>query len=214
MSVVEIKPGIYWIGVNDRTTDLFEGLWPITHEGVSYNSYSITDEKNAIIDLAKAIMLDLLFDNISEIVDISEIDYVIVNHMEPDHTGVLRILKRMAQKLTILATPIVKKMLKSFYSISENNREVQNGETVSLGSKNLKFIYAPFVHWPETMVTYETFHWILFSCDAFGSYVALWGAIFDDECSDLTFYQKESLRYFVNIVAKFTKPILKAIEAF
>ncbi len=212
MSVVEIKPDIYWIGVNDRTTDLFEGLWPITREGVSYNSYLINDEKKAIIDLAKAIKTDIFFDNISEIFKISEIDYVIVNHVEPDHTGVLRILKRMAPKLKILATPKAKKMLEDFYSISENIIEVGDGETLSLGRKNLKFIYAPFVHWPETMVTYETTHKILFSCDAFGGYGALRGAIFDDECRDLTFYQEESLRYFVNIVAKFTKPVLNAIE--
>jgi flavorubredoxin len=211
MAAVEIKPNIYWIGINDRTTDLFEGIWPITREGVSYNSYLIKDEKTAIIDLAKAFKTDIFFDNISEIVDLSEIDYVILNHMEPDHTGVLRTLKRMAPKLKILGTPKTKNMLKDFYGISENIEEVQDGDTLSLGKIELTFAHTPFVHWPETMVTYEPSNQILFSCDAFGGYGALRGAIFDDECKDSAFYEKESLRYFANIVAKFSGPVLKAI---
>ncbi|HUV06390.1 MAG TPA: FprA family A-type flavoprotein [Spirochaetia bacterium] len=212
MATVEIKPDIYWVGVNDRTTDLFEGIWPITREGVSYNSYLINDEKKVIIDLSKAIKTDIFFDHISEIVALSDIDYVILNHMEPDHTGVLRTLKRMAPKMTILGTPKTKKMLEDFYGITENIREVGDGETLSLGKTQLTFIHAPFVHWPETMVTYETTQKILFSCDAFGGYGALRGTIFDDECGDMDFYLKESLRYYANIVAKFSGPVLKAIE--
>lgn len=212
MASVEIKPGVYWIGVNDKTTDLFEGIWPITREGVSYNSYLIDDRKKVIIDLSKAIKTDIFFDHIAEIIDISEIDYVIINHMEPDHTGVLRTLKRMAPKLTILGTTKTKQMLEGFYGIKENVQEVSNGETLSTGTRELKFIYTPFVHWPETMVTYDTKDRILFPCDAFGGYGALRGAIFDDDCKDLDFYIKESLRYFVNIVAKFTHPVLQAIE--
>ncbi len=212
MAVVEIKPKIYWVGVNDRTTDLFEGLWPITQEGVSYNSYLIRDEKTAIIDLAKAFKTDIFFDHIAEVVDLAEVDYVIVNHMEPDHTGVLRTLKRMAPRMTILGTPKTKGMLEDFYGITENIREVADGETLSLGKTELKFVHAPFVHWPETMVTYEPSHKILFSCDAFGGYGALRGGIFDDECKDMAFYESESLRYFANIVSKFSGPTLKAIK--
>ena len=212
MATVQIKPNIHWIGVNDRTTDLFEGLWPIAQEGVSYNSYLINDEKKAIIDLSKAIKSDIFFDNVSEIVDLSEIDYLVINHMEPDHTGVFRILQRMAPGLTILGTPKTHKMLEDYYGIKENFREVQDGETLSLGKTELKFVHTPFVHWPETMVTYETTRKILFSCDAFGGYGALRGSIFDDECKNLEFYTRESLRYFVNIVAKFTGPVLRAID--
>ena len=212
MAVVEIKPKVYWVGVNDRTTDLFEGLWPITQEGVSYNSYLIRDEKTAIIDLAKAFKTDIFFDHIAEVVDLAEVDYVILNHMEPDHTGVLRTLKRMAPRMTILGTPKTKGMLEDFYGITENIQEVSDGETLSLGKTELKFVHAPFVHWPETMVTYEPSHEILFSCDAFGGYGALRGGIFDDECKDMAFYESESLRYFANIVAKFSGPTLKAIK--
>jgi anaerobic nitric oxide reductase flavorubredoxin len=212
MSCVEIKPDIYWIGVNDRTTDLFEGLWPITQEGVSYNAYLINDEKKAIIDLAKGLKTDEFFDHIAEIVTLSEIDYVVINHMEPDHTGVLRTLRMIAPGATILCSPKAEAMLESFYGVTENVRVVQDGETLSLGGRTLQFFSTPFVHWPETMMTYETSSCILFSCDAFGGYGALRGAVFDDECTDLGFYQKEALRYYVNIVAKFSKPVLKAIE--
>jgi anaerobic nitric oxide reductase flavorubredoxin len=212
MATVEIKPNVYWVGMNDRTTDLFEGIWPITQEGVSYNSYLIKDDKKVVIDLAKAFKTDIFFDNISEVMDLTAVDYVIINHMEPDHTGVLRTLKRMAPKMTILVTPKAKKMLEDFYDIRENIREVQNGETLSLGKMELQFVYTPFVHWPETMVTYEITQRILFSCDAFGGYGALRGSIFDDECKDPVFYEEESLRYFVNIVSKFSGPVLKAID--
>jgi flavorubredoxin len=212
MAAVNITPNIYWIGVNDRTTDLFEGLWPIAREGVSYNSYLIKDEKTVIIDLSKAFKTDIFFDHIAEIVDIASIDYVVVNHMEPDHTGVLRILKRMAPKLTVLCTPKAKKMMNDFYSLSENVTEVADGQKLSLGSRELVFMHTPFVHWPETMMTYDSKDRILFSCDGFGGYGALRGAIFDDEAHDIEFYKRESLRYFVNIVAKFSSPVLKAID--
>ena len=212
MATSQIKPDIYWIGVNDRTTDLFEGIWPISREGVSYNSYLIDDEKKAIVDLAKSIKTDEYFDKISEVTDIADIDYVILNHMEPDHTGIVRTLRRLVPHVTIIGSKKTKSMLAEFYGVTENVLAVQDGETLSLGRYQLKFLYAPYVHWPETMVTYEESNRLLFSCDAFGSYGALKGAIFDDECGDLDFYEKEALRYYVNIVAKFSRPVLQAID--
>jgi len=211
MPPVEIKPDIYWIGVNDRTTDLFEGLWPITQEGVSYNAYLINDEKKAIVDLSKALKTDEFFDQIDQLADVSQLDYVIVNHVEPDHSGVLRTLRRLAPQATILGTEKARAMLESFYGITEGVQVVQDGDTLSLGGHTLRFVYTPFVHWPETMMTYEVSERILFSCDAFGSYGALRGAIFDDECTDPEFYKREALRYYVNIVALFSGPVLKAI---
>lgn len=209
---VQIHPDMYWIGVNDRTTDLFEGLWPITQEGVSYNSYLIRDEKNVIIDLAKAFKSDVFFSQINEVFDLSEIDYVVINHVEPDHTGVLKILPRLSPKAVFLATPKAKKMLQDFYGLGERVREVADGETLSIGKHTLQFFHIPFVHWPETMATYERKTQVLFSCDAFGGYGALKGVVFDDECTDKDFYERESLRYYVNIVAKFHVSVLKAID--
>ena len=212
MAAIEIKPDVYWIGVNDRTTDLFEGLWPITKEGVSYNSYLINDEKKAIIDLTKSFKGDEYLDQIAEFTDISSIDYIIVNHMEPDHSGLLRTFRRIAPDAAILGSAKTKEMLDRFFSIKENIRVVNDGDTLSLGKRTVKFFSTPFLHWPETMMTYEVSQRILFACDAFGGYGAVHGAIFDDECQDFEFYKKEALRYYVNIVANFSARVLGAIE--
>ena len=212
MLPIEIRPNIYWIGVNDRTTDLFEGLWPISQEGVSYNAYLIDDEKKAIVDLSKSLKTDEFFNQIDQITDISQLDYVVVNHMEPDHTGVLRTLRRIAPQTTILGTEKASTMLESFHGVTEGVQVVQDGETLSLGEHTLRFVHTPFVHWPETMMTYEINERILFSCDAFGGYGALCGGIFDDDCTDFDFYEREALRYYVNIVAVFSRPVLRAIE--
>ncbi|NLE43968.1 MAG: FprA family A-type flavoprotein [Chloroflexi bacterium] len=212
MPPVVVKPGIYWIGVNDRTTDLFEGLWPITREGVSYNAYLIDDERKAIIDLAKSIKTDEFFEQIEDVIDLSEIDYVVVNHLEPDHAGIIQMLKRLAPRARILGTAKAQQMLESFYGITDGVQVVSDGETLSLGKHQLRFVYTPFVHWPETMMTYEVTEQVLFSCDGFGGYGALRGALFDSDCTDHEFYERESLRYFVNIVAVFSKPVLQAID--
>ncbi|WP_319476616.1 FprA family A-type flavoprotein [Marispirochaeta aestuarii] len=212
MIATSLRDNVYAITVNDRTTDLFEGLWPISQEGVSYNSYLIQDEKTALIDLTKEFKTDELFDNVGMIKSLKEIDYLVVNHMEPDHTGAMKALNRLNPDITILCTPKARPMIENYYGITENVREVSDGEEISLGKKTLKFFHTPFVHWPETMMTYLVEEKILFSCDGFGGYGALTGAIFDDQIRDLDFYIKESLRYYTNIVAKFTKPVLNAIE--
>lgn len=212
MPVISIKPQVYWIGVNDRITDLFEGLWPITSEGISYNSYLIDDEKKAIIDLTKSFKGDEYLAQIEEITDISKIDYIIINHMEPDHSGLIRTLRRITPDVTIVGSAKTKKMLEDFFFIKDNIRVVKDGDTLSLGKQKLQFFMTPFLHWPETMMTYETSHRILFSCDAFGGYGAIRGAIFDDGCNYPDFYEKEALRYYVNIVSNFSARVLAAIE--
>ena len=212
MVVTEIKKDVYCISVNDRTTDLFEGLWPIRDEGVTYNSYLIDDEKKMIVDLAKEFKTDALFDLIAKIVDPKDLDYVVVNHMEPDHTGAIKTLTRLNPDLTILCTPKAKPMLESYYGVTGRIKEVADGETLNLGKRTVTFHHIPFVHWPETMATYSDAEKILFSCDAFGGYGALPGAIFNDQCQDIEFYKQEALRYFANIVSKFSKPVLNAID--
>lgn len=211
MPPIEMRPDVYWIGVNDRTTDLFEGLWPITQEGVSYNAYLINDEKKAIVDLSKSLKTDDFLDQIHQIVDLADLDYVVINHMEPDHTGVLRTLRRVVPDLTILGTEKTRDMLEGFYGVTTNVEVVGDGDTLQLGEHTLRFVSTPFVHWPETMMTYLEGEEVLFSCDAFGGYGALRGGIFDDQCTDFGFYEKEALRYYVNIVAVFSRPVLQAI---
>lgn len=212
MPAVQIKPDVYWIGVNDRITDLFEGLWPISKEGVSYNSYLIHDEKIAIIDLIKSFKGDEYFAQIDELTDVSKIDYVVINHMEPDHSGLLRTLRRISPKVTVIGSERTKKMLDDFFSIRDNVMVVKDGDTLTLGQHTLQFFMTPFLHWPETMMTYEPSNRILFSCDAFGGYGAIRGAIFDDQCKSPDFYQNEALRYYVNIVANYSPRVLSAIE--
>jgi len=211
MPAIEVKPGVYWIGVNDRTTNLFEGLWPIDREGVSYNAYLIDGDKKAIVDMSRDFKADELLDQIAQLVDPLDLDYIVINHMEPDHTGVLRTLRRIAPKTTILGTKKALDFLDAFYHITEGVRAVSDGEVLDLGSHKLRFVTTPFVHWPETMMTYEVEHQILFSCDGFGGYGALQGGIFDDQYEDLSFYEQEALRYYTNIVALYPKPVLKAI---
>ncbi len=212
MPKAEIKPDVFYIGVNDRTTDLFEGLWPITQEGVSYNSYLINDEKKTIIDLTKSIKGDEYFAKIERVADITKIDYVIVNHMEPDHSGLIRTLRRIAPNVTLVGSAKTKDMLERFSSVTDNVLVVKDGDTLKLGKRTLKFFATPFLHWPETMMTYEIQDKILFSCDAFGSYGAIRGAIFDDDCRSRDFYIKEALRYYVNILANFSSRVLAAIK--
>ncbi len=212
MHPVEIKPNIFWVGVNDRSTDLFEGLWPIHQVGVSYNAYLIKDEKNALIDMSKDIFSEDFADEISDLIDLKDLDYVIVNHMEPDHTGALCRLRTLAPKAKFLGMQKAVSMMNDFYSITENTQVVKHEDTLSLGKYTLKFLYTPGVHWPETMMTYLAEEKILFSCDAFGQYGALDGCVFDDECQNLAFFEKEALRYYTNIVAAFSRNVLMALD--
>jgi flavorubredoxin len=213
MRPVEIKPNIWSIAVNDRTTDLFEGLWPVTNEGVSYNSYIIKDEKSVLIDLTKDIFSEEFVDQIAKIVDLKTLDYVIVNHVEPDHTGALTRFREIAPNVTFIGTRQCINMMNDFYGMSENTMTVKDGDTLNLGKFNLKFLTAPMVHWPETMFTYLEEEQILFSCDAFGTFGCLDGITFDDEAGDnLPWYEKESLRYYSNIIASFSRNVLNAIE--
>jgi anaerobic nitric oxide reductase flavorubredoxin len=212
VAAIELKPGIYWVGLNDRTTDLFEGLWHISERGISYNSYLVVSEKNALIDLAGSSKGEEFLDRLSEIIDPSLLDYVVINHMEPDHTGVLRMLRRVAPDAVLIGSAKALPMLRDFYDVGDGVRAVVDGETLDLGRHRLRFLSTPFVHWPETMMTYEETHRVLFSCDAFGGYGALEGSIFDDQAIDLPSYEREALRYFANVVAAVARPTRTAIE--
>ncbi len=211
MLPVEITPGIFFIGVNDRITSYFEGLWDITHEGISYNSYLIRDEKNAVIDLNKAILTGEYITQLQSLIDLKDIDYVVINHMEPDHTGVLHMLLTAAPQVQLVGTKKTQTMLKDFYGITENVLVVKEGDTINLGRHTLRFISTPFLHWPETMMTFEETESILFTCDAFGSYGTLNGTIFDDTTANLDFYVEQALRYYTNIIAIFHRPVRAAL---
>jgi flavorubredoxin len=205
----EMAKGVYYIGVDDHHTKLFENLWALPF-GVSYNSYLIVDEKIALVETVKGPWSEEWLANIREIIDPEKIDYIILNHMEPDHTSSLPDIAEIAKNATLVFTPKASDMQKSFYDVPLEEKTVEDMEEISLGSKTLKFLHAPFLHWPETMFTYIVEDEILFSCDAFGSFGALNGKHFDDEI-DLGLIEKESRRYLSAIITSYFKFVQRAI---
>lgn len=206
----EITKGVYYIGVDDHHTELFENLWKLPF-GVSYNSYLIVDEKVAVVETVKAPWSDEWLSNIRELVDPSKIDYIILNHMEPDHTGSLPDICEIAPNAEIIYTPFASKMRYSFYDVPNPEKTVADLEEISLGSKTLKFVHAKFLHWPETMMTYIIEDEILLSCDAFGAFGALNGRVFDDE-ANMELVEKESWRYVSSIITSYFKFVQQGIQ--
>jgi len=207
---VNISDKIYWVGCNDRRTHLFENYWPIP-KGVAYNSYVIVDEKIAIVDTVEKGAMDEYLDNIEAVLDGRQADYLIVNHMEPDHSGSIRSLTERYPNMQIVGNKKTFPMLKGFYGISENLLEVKEGDSIDLGEHKLNFAMVPMLHWPETMVTFESTKGILFSGDAFGAFGTLDGSIFDDEL-DLEYLEEEISRYYSNIVGKYGSPTQQALK--
>ncbi len=210
-SVVPITDKIYWVGVNDRETDLFESLWPIPR-GVVYNSYLIDDDKTVLVDSAKGDTGDLLLAKIRSVLGTErKLDYLVVNHMEPDHSGMITRLREVYPQLQIIGNRKTAGLLKEFYGADDNLNTVGDGDELRTGSCCLQFHLTPMVHWPETMMTLERESGVLFSGDAFGAFGALDGGIFDDEVDD-EYFRDETIRYFANIVAKYSRMVLKALD--
>jgi anaerobic nitric oxide reductase flavorubredoxin len=212
-----LSPDVNWVGVNDAETPLFEGLWRIP-EGVSYNSYLVKgSEKTALIDSVNEKSATEHFDKISQLTELSKIDYLIINHMEPDHTGAVPELLKKAPNAKVVFTPIAQTIFKKFYH-SDPPAEIVKGEAmeISLGNKTLRFIQTPWLHWPETMSTYLPQDKVLFCCDAFGSFKKLpAGAILE---SDIDMEKEDvcgcSKKYFASVFNGQREWILKAIEKF
>lgn len=209
MNIKEIKTGVYYVGVNDRTTQRFEALWPLPY-GVSYNSYIVTGEKTALIDGVEISQCDNLVKHIKEIIGDKHPDYLVINHMEPDHSGAIKVLRGYYPDMTIVGNTKTLEMVNGFYGISENVIAVKDNDTLDLGGKTLSFRLTPMVHWPETMMTYVAEDKVLFSGDAFGCFGALNGAIVDEEM-DIEPYIPEMYRYYSNIVGKYGMPVQKAL---
>ena len=206
----KLSENVYWVGVNDRETELFENLWPLPY-GISYNSYLIVDEKVVLVDTVKIDYQERYLEKLMELTNGRPIDYLVINHMEPDHSGSIKELMRLFPEMKIIGNNKTTGFLKGFYNITENIKEVENGETLDIGEKTLEFHITPMVHWPETMMTYLKEDNIIFSGDVFGAFGAINNSIFDDEI-DPEFYEDETIRYFSNIVGKYSPLAAKHIS--
>ena len=216
MNAQLISEGVYCIHADINTSDLFEGIWPIPN-GVSLNAYIVKGQKTALIDLARdwtgaPKQLEDCLQSIG--LSFSKIDYLILNHLEPDHTGWLNEFRRQNPGAQILATVMGSNLIKSFYRIEDGLRPVNDNDTLDLGGRVLRFIAAPNIHWPETMITWDEASGTLFTCDAFGSFGALGDRVFDDEYSEAqhAFFEEECLRYYANIVSSFSAFVEKALQ--
>jgi flavorubredoxin len=217
MKAQNITDYIYCFHADIQTTELFEGIWPIP-KGVSLNTYLVKGEKTAFIDLLRdwTGAAQQTEDALAAIgMNFSDVDYLILNHLEPDHTGWLREFRVKSPKAEIISTAKGIELVKSFYKIDTGLRAVKDGDTLDLGGgKVLTFIETPNVHWPETMVTWEPRSGTLFSCDAFGSFGALGEKVFDDEYGNAehAFFEIETLRYYANIVSSFSTFVERAVQ--
>ena len=206
-----ISQRIYSVGVNDTDKVLFEGLWPLPY-GVSYNSYLVVDEKVALVDTVESGFEDEFLGNIHEAIGDRPVDYLVVNHMEPDHSSLVGYMLQRYPALKIVANAKTVPMLKGYYNVDEARIHViAEGGEVSLGGCSLKFYMIPMVHWPETMVTWLEAENTVFSGDAFGTFGAVPGSIMDEE-GTLTEYKDEMIRYYSNIVGKYGTPVQSALK--
>ncbi|MCH5228389.1 MAG: FprA family A-type flavoprotein [Muribaculaceae bacterium] len=212
MNISRLTPHVHYVGVNDRTTWKFENLWPLPF-GVSYNTYLVTGkEKIALIDCVENASMQSLKNRINKVVNNQKIDYLVVNHMEPDHSGGIPDLLFTYPDLKIIGNKQTIGMVKGYYGVSDDRFiEIKDNETISLGDITLKFVLTPLVHWPETMMTFIEEEGILFTGDAFGCFGALNGGVIDTEM-ETEWYIPEMYRYYSNIVGKYGKPVQMALK--
>ena len=207
----KISNRIYSVGVNDDDKALFEGLWPLPY-GVSYNSYLVVDEKVALIDTVEAGFEEEFLENISQAIGDRAIDYLVVNHMEPDHSSLVGYMLDKYPELQIVANAKTVPMLQGYYGTpQEKILVVKEGESISLGHSTLSFYMIPMVHWPETMVTWLAEEQTVFSGDAFGTFGVVGEDIVDPSMT-FELYRDEMIRYYSNIVGKYGTPVQSALK--
>ena len=199
-----ITDDMIWVGADDRRLALFEGVYGVP-DGVSYNSYLILDEKTILFDTVDKAVAHNFFDNVDYALGGRKLDYLVISHMEPDHAATIEDIALRYPDVTIVCNTKIRDMLGRFFPTDLSGRVhlVKEGDTLSTGRHVFTFVMAPMVHWPEVMMTYDTTDKILFSADAFGSFGALNGRIFADECDFMHEYLDEARRYYTNIVGKY-----------
>ena len=202
--VKKVTDDLYWIGGSDRRLALFENVYPIPR-GVSYNSYVLLDEKTVLLDTVDASISGLFFENLEYVLDGRTLDYLIVNHMEPDHCAIIGDVVRRYPDVKLVCNAKTVPMLKQFFDFPVEDRTVivKEMDTLCTGKHTFAFVMAPMVHWPEAMVSYDTVDKILFSADGFGTFGAINGNLFADEVNFERDWLADARRYFINIVGKY-----------
>ncbi|MBC8530347.1 FprA family A-type flavoprotein [Gehongia tenuis] len=208
-----ITDTVVWVGGSDRRLALFENLFPVPR-GVAYNAYLIMDEKTALVDTVDASITGQFMDNVTHTLEGRPLDYLVVNHMEPDHCANIEALMLRFPNLKVVGNVKTLALIGQFYDMELKGRTltVSEGEELSLGSRTLRFYFAPMVHWPEVMMTYDTREKILFSADAFGSFGALGGNLFNDEVDFDRDWLADARRYYGNIVGKYGPQVQAALK--
>ena len=199
-----ITNDLYWLGASDRRLALFENAYPIPR-GISYNAYLLLDEKTVLLDTVDLSVGELFFENLDHLLQDRKLDYVVVNHVEPDHCATLGALLRRHPETQVVGNAKTLTMIGQFFSSSmaENALVVKEGDVLSTGRHELTFVMAPMVHWPETMATYDKTDKVLFSADAFGTFGAMSGNLFADEMNFEKDWLDDARRYYTNIVGKY-----------
>ncbi|MGE4485752.1 MAG: FprA family A-type flavoprotein [Oscillospiraceae bacterium] len=202
--VRKVTNDMYWVGGSDRRLALFENVFPIPR-GISYNSFLVMDEKTVLLDTVDRAVSGVFFENIAHVLDGRPLDYVVVNHMEPDHCATLDDLVRRYPGVKVVCNQKTIGMIKQFFDFDIDSRAVlvKEGDTLTTGRHTFTFIMAPMVHWPEVMVTYDTADKVLYSADAFGTFGAINGNLFADEVNFERDWLDDSRRYYTNIVGKY-----------
>ena len=204
-NVKKITENLFWVGANDRRIALFEGVYHAP-QGVSYNSYILLDDKTVLLDTVDKAVTHQFMENVAHVLNGRKLDYLIINHMEPDHCAEIPTILAKYPEVKIVCNVKIKTMMEQFFDfeLSEEQFQIVNeGDVLNTGKHNLTFLMAPMVHWPEVMVTYDTTDKILFSADAFGSFGAIDGNIFADDVDWDNRYLNEARRYYTNIVGKY-----------
>ena len=202
--VKKMTEDLYWVGGNDRRLALFENVYPIPR-GVSYNAYVVLDEKTVLLDTVDHSVSPIFFENLAHVLNGRKLDYLIVNHMEPDHAATIEAVVLRHPEVTLVCNKKTAQMMKNFFSFDVDSRVhlVAEMDTLCTGKHTFAFVMAPMVHWPEVMVTYDVTTKTLFAADAFGTFGALGGNLYADEVNFQTEWLDDARRYYTNIVGKY-----------
>ena len=209
----KVTEDLYWVGANDRRLELFENIFPLK-DGVSYNSYLLMDEKTVLFDAADYAVGRQFLENVQAVLDGRTLDYLIVNHMEPDHCAMISDLVLRYPEMKLIGNAKTFPMIRQFFDFDLEGKmiTVKEGDTFSAGKHTLHFVMAPMVHWPEVMMTYDETDKVLFSADGFGSFNALNGGIFNDEVDFDRDWLDEARRYYTNIVGKYGMQVQNVLK--